>query len=78
MKKEAVDHPAHYRKDTIEAIDVIEAWGLDFCLGNALKYIARTGLKDPSKDIEDLKKAIWYINRKIMTMERPRNGKKAS
>ena len=42
----AVDHPAHYRADTgHEAIDVIEAWGLGFSLGNAVKYIARAGLK---------------------------------
>lgn len=78
MKKEAVNHPAHYRKDSIEAIEVIEAWNLDFCLGNAVKYISRSGLKDPSKDIEDLMKAVWYINRKIMMLERTRNGTKAS
>ena len=61
---EAVDHPSHYRKDTgVEAIDVIEAWGLGFCLGNAVKYIARAGLKGDA--IEDLEKAKWYIDREI-------------
>ena len=59
-----VDHPAHYRADTgYEAIDVIEAWGLGFCLGNALKYIARAGLKGDA--VEDLEKAKWYIEREI-------------
>ena len=60
----AVDHPDHYRRDTgHEAIDVIEAWGLGFCLGNAIKYIARAGHKGDA--IEDLEKARWYIDREI-------------
>ena len=60
----AVDHPDHYRKDTgHEAIDVIEAWGLGFSLGNAVKYIARAGLKGDA--VEDLEKARWYIDREI-------------
>ena len=58
----SIDHPGHYHKDSgFEVIDVIKAWNLDFELGNAIKYIARAGLKDPSKSEEDLKKAIWYI-----------------
>jgi len=62
----SVDHPKHYGGDTpYEAIKVIEAWGLDFCLGNAVKYISRAGKKDPSKEIEDLKKANWYVQRRI-------------
>ena len=53
---ENVNHPAHYNSGGIEVIDVIEDWGLGFCLGNALKYICRAGRKtnDPT---EDLKKA---------------------
>lgn len=63
-----VDHPSHYRKDTgFEAIDVIEAWQLNFNLGNTVKYISRNGLKDPDKYIEDLEKARWYIDREIKT-----------
>jgi hypothetical protein len=52
--KEAVDHPAYYGGDTVyEAIKVIEAWELGFCLGNAVKYIARAGKKgDPVEDLE--------------------------
>jgi hypothetical protein len=61
-----VDHPDHYGGDsTYETIKVIEAWNLDFCLGNAVKYISRAGKKDKSKTIEDLQKAIWYIERRI-------------
>lgn len=62
----AVNHPAHYGGDTTyEVIKVIEAWGLDFPTGNAVKYIARAGKKDPAAEIEDLKKAVWYLQRKI-------------
>jgi hypothetical protein len=65
-KKEFVDHPAHYLKDTgYEVIDIIEAWDLDFCLGNAIKYIARSGRKDKDSEIQDLNKSIWYIKRRI-------------
>lgn len=59
-----IDHPDYYRKDSgHEAIDVIEAWGLGFNLGNALKYISRAGLKGDA--VEDLEKARWYLDREI-------------
>jgi hypothetical protein len=61
--KEKVDHPDHYLKDSgYEVIEVIRAWELNFSLGNAVKYIARAGKKDPEKTVEDLNKAMWYIN----------------
>lgn len=62
---ENVNHPAHYKgKDNpYEAIKVIDAWKLGFCLGNAIKYIARAGYKEDR--IEDLKKAIWYLQHEI-------------
>lgn len=67
---ESINHPAHYGGDTVyEAIKVIEAWGLCFHTGNAVKYIARAGKKDPSKEVEDLRKAIWYLERKISALE---------
>lgn len=60
MMTEAVNHPSHYGGDTTyEAIKVIEAWGLDFHLGNAAKYICRAGKKGDA--LEDLKKARWYL-----------------
>lgn len=65
-KTSNVDHPDHYlKKSGYEVIDVIEAWNLDFSLGNAIKYIARAGKKDPSKTKEDLNKAIWYIQNEL-------------
>lgn len=70
--KESVNHPTHYggEDNTYEAIKVIEAWGLDFCLGNVVKYISRAGKKDPAKELEDLKKASWYLNRRIEQIQK--------
>ena len=61
----AVDHPSHYNSGKIEVIDYIEDQNLGFCLGNAVKYISRAGKKHKDKEVEDLEKAIWYINRRI-------------
>lgn len=68
-KKEAVNHPAHYggEDNPYEAIKVIEAWELGFCLGNTVKYIARAGKK--STLLEDLKKSRWYLDREIKKIE---------
>jgi len=64
--KEAVEHPSHYLKDTgHEVIDVIHAWQLGYNLGNVIKYVARAGRKNPEKLVEDLKKAIFYLNDEI-------------
>lgn len=62
-----IDHPAHYggEGNPYEAIKVIEAWELDFCLGNVVKYISRAGKKDSRKTVEDLQKAQWYLQRRI-------------
>lgn len=70
-KNEAVDHPAHYggKDNPYEAIKVIEAWELGFNLGNTVKYISRAGRKDVVKELEDLKKAAWYLNREISNLE---------
>lgn len=72
-KKEMVDHPDHYNKGGIEVIDFIEAWDLNFSRGSAVKYICRGGIKDPEKEIEDLKKAVWYIEREIRRIENENN-----
>lgn len=65
-----VDHPAHYggADNPYEAIKVIEAWGLDFCLGNVVKYISRAGKKS-DKIVEDLEKAQWYLQRRIQQLK---------
>lgn len=62
---ETVDHPAHYggADNPYEAIKVIEAWDLGFCLGNTVKYISRAGKK--GDHLEDLRKARWYLDREI-------------
>ena len=67
---EKINHPKHYHPDTIEAIKVIEAWDLNFSLGNAIKYIARAGHKENSNKIEDLRKARWYVQREIDSTHR--------
>lgn len=68
---EAVDHPAHYggADNPYEAIKVIRAWGLGFNLGNAIKYMARAGKKNPARTVEDLKKARWYLDDEIRHLE---------
>lgn len=67
---DAVNHPSHYTFGKIETIDVIEDWELPYHLGNAVKYISRAGRKDPSKKLEDLEKARWYLNRYIELLEK--------
>lgn len=69
-REDTVNHPKHYTDGKIEVIEFIEDKQLDFCLGNAIKYISRAGKKDPTKEIEDLRKAIWYINRRILEVKR--------
>lgn len=73
-KKEMVNHPQHYggKDNPYEAIKVIEAWNLGFCLGNTVKYIARAGKKDAT--LQELEKAKWYLDREIEKMKA--NGKK--
>lgn len=68
-----VNHPPHYKSGGIETIDFIEAKDLGFCLGNAVKYITRAGKKDPSKHLEDLQKARWYLDREILATSKARN-----
>ena len=62
MKHDPVNHPVHYTKHPsgIECIQITEHMG--FCLGNAVKYIWRADLKN---DVEDLRKAVWYLQREI-------------
>lgn len=72
--KEAVNHPAHYggKDNPHEVINCIEAWGLGYTLGNAVKYIARAGKKigrdmhETPLTLEDLEKARWYVNHEVV------------
>jgi hypothetical protein len=63
IKMEQVNHPNHYNVGKYEVIDVIEDWGLGFALGNTIKYIARADHK--GNTIQDLEKALWYLQREI-------------
>lgn len=65
-----VNHPARYTDGQIEVIDFIDDKQLSYCLGNAVKYISRAGKKDPTKTIEDLQKAVWYLNHEIEKRKR--------
>lgn len=71
FNKEQVNHPKHYggEDNTYEAIKVIDAWDLGFSLGNTVKYISRAGKKDPNKELEDLRKAKWYLEHHISKLE---------
>ena len=63
-----VKKPAYYNRGKIEVWEFIEDQGLDYHTGNAVKYIARAGFKDPLKEVEDLQKAIAFLERKIKVL----------
>ena len=71
--KEMVNHPKHYggKENIYEVVKVCEAWGLDkdAYIFNVVKYVARAGKKDSDKELQDMKKALWYLNRKIERLE---------
>ena len=72
IKIEQVNHPNHYggEENLYEAIKVIDAWELGFSLGNTVKYISRAGKKESDKELQDLKKALWYLQHHIETLEK--------
>ena len=74
-EKEQVNHPQHYggQDNPYEAIKVIDAWELGFSLGNTVKYISRAGKKGKDKELEDLRKALWYLQHHIETLEENRS-----
>ena len=67
---DVVSRPDHYHFSEYEPVKVIQAWGLSFCLGNVVKYIARAGRKDSSKLIEDLEKAKRYIELELENLKK--------
>lgn len=70
---DAVKHPSYYAdgwSNGAEVIDITEH--LNFCRGNVLKYVARAGNKDPDKELEDLEKARFYLDREIERLRRER------
>ena len=73
---DVVNHPAHYTAYPVEVIELTEH--MNFCRGNAVKYIARAGLKSPDTELEDLRKAQWYIEREIARLEGPEDPESPS
>lgn len=71
---DAVNHPAHYTRFDAEVIQITRH--LDFDSGNAIKYIARAGFKDPAKELEDLHKAQWYLVDRIAMLEKKQEAAK--
>lgn len=73
MSKEMVHHPDHYggQENPYEVVKIAEATGLDkdAYLFNVLKYIVRSGKKEGNPPLQDMKKALWYLERRIKTME---------
>ncbi len=65
MQEDKINHPKHYTNHPsgIECIEITQHH--DFCIGNAIKYLWRAGIKGADTEVEDLQKAIWYINKKI-------------
>ena len=74
-----MDNPSHYTRGSIEVWDFIRDQGLNYFRGNAIKYICRAGFKSPQTEIEDLKKAIHYLENELQhtlsedESERPSN-----
>lgn len=68
--KDSVNHPAHYTwlPKGLEVIDLTEC--LNFNKGNAVKYLCRAGRKENSPELQDLEKALWYINREISRIKK--------
>lgn len=68
-KNDNINSPKHYTAGKYEVIDVIEDWDLNFRLANAIKYIARH--KHKGKPLEDLEKALWYLQREVDQWKSP-------
>lgn len=64
-QEDLVNNPSHYNSGKIEVISYIEDQGFGYHLGNATKYISRAGKKDPTKEQQDIEKAIWHLERYI-------------
>lgn len=70
VKEDIVNHPSHYTDGNIEVMDFIEDKQLNFARGNVIKYVSRAGKKAKNKELEDLKKGRWYLNREIERLEK--------
>jgi hypothetical protein len=68
-KPDPIYQPEHYTRRSPQPIDVIKAWNLDFWLGNVMKYVGRCGFKSGNTELQDLKKAKFYLDEKIAILE---------
>lgn len=77
MKEDTKTEPKHYTDipKGQQSIEIIETYGLGFCLGNCIKYILRAGRKEDETILDDLKKAKWYLDRFINSLENKENSK---
>lgn len=66
--EDPVNNPTHYTRYAVDVIEITQ--DMNFCRGNAVKYLCRAGYKDPESEMEDLQKAQWYINREIARLEK--------
>lgn len=66
-----VNHPSHYTSHPsgVECITITQHH--NFCIGNAMKYLWRQGLKNGEPNIRDLQKAVWYINAELSRIQTP-------
>lgn len=80
MKKEqgnaeaGILSPSYYNKDSMSVCDIIDAYDLNFYRGNIVKYILRSGKKDPATEIQDLQKAMTYCKIEIDRLTKNQNG----
>lgn len=72
-----VNHPKHYNSGKIEVIEALEDWKLNYHRGCVVKYVARAGKKDPTKEIEDLEKAEWYLKRELEILRAAKEKREA-
>ncbi|WP_303104126.1 DUF3310 domain-containing protein [uncultured Mitsuokella sp.] len=73
QNNDVIEHPSHYTQG-IECMDYIESHKLNYARGNIIKYVTRAGLKDASKEVEDLEKARWYLDREIERVKAVKEG----
>lgn len=66
---DVINSPAHYTHGPIEVIEIIEGFGLNYHRGNVIKYLLRAGVKSTDTELQDLKKAAWYLARDIARLE---------
>ena len=69
-----ISHPSYYKHDSVEVIDLIDAYNLNFNLGNVIKYITRAGHKDGEDILTALNKAEWYLNHEIERIKKESNS----